>query len=73
LGSCNLEVGSFGCLVVYLEREEPIDFEGKSSSLQDFKLYFLGLSYSWTQVLYGGSKMSLLFFVDRNMHESLRA
>ena len=48
-------------------------FDDKASSIQDFKLYFLGTLYSWGQVLNGGSKVSFLDFVDKIMHESLRA
>ena len=47
-------------------------FEGKASSLQDFKMYFLRMLYSWSQVLDGVSKMSLLESVDKIMQESLR-
>jgi len=54
------------------ERNRRI-FEGKGSSLQDFKLYFLRMLYSWSQVLDGGSKVSLLNFIDKIMHKSLRA
>ena len=48
-------------------------FEGKASSLQDCKLYFLRLLYSWSQVLDGSSSMSSLDFVDKTIHESLKA
>jgi len=48
-------------------------FEGKVSSIQDFKLNFLGTPYSWPQVLDGVCKVSFLDFVDKIMHESLRA
>ena len=54
------------------ERNQQI-FDDKASSVQDFKLYFLGTLYSWSQVLNGGSKVSLLDFVDKIMHGSLRA
>ena len=72
-GSWDLKVGSFSYLVVYLGREHWRIFEGKASSLQDFKLYFLRMLYSWSQVLDGGSKMSLLDFIDKITQESLRA
>jgi len=48
-------------------------FEGKGLSIQDFKLSFLGMLYSWSQVLIGGFNLSLSDFVDKIMHESLRA
>jgi len=48
-------------------------FYDKASSFQDFKLYFLGTLYSWSQVLNGGSTVSLLDFVDTIMFESLQA
>jgi len=54
------------------ERNRQI-FDDKALSIQDFVLYFLGALYSWSQVLNGGSKVSLLDFVDKIMYESLRA
>jgi len=73
LGSWNLEVGSSSYLwCTWKERNRWI-FDDKASSTQDFKLYFLGTLYSWSQVIDGGSKVSLLDFVDKIMHESLRA
>jgi len=54
------------------ERNHRI-FDDKALSLQDFKLYFLGTLYSWSQVLTGGSTVSLLDFVDKIMFESLWA
>jgi len=48
-------------------------FDHKALSFQDFKLYFLGTLYSWSQVFNGGSTVSLLDFVDKIMFESLRA
>jgi len=48
-------------------------FEGKASSHMDFKLYFLRMWYSWSQVLDDGSKVSFLDFVDKIMHGSLKA
>ena len=54
------------------ERNKRI-FDDKALSLQDFKLYFLGTLYRWSQVLNGGSTVSLLDFVDKIMFESLRA
>ena len=47
-------------------------FEGIYSSIRDLKLYFLGTLYSWSPMLDGGSKVSLVDFVDYIMHESLR-
>jgi len=54
------------------ERNRRI-FDDKALSFQDFKLYFLGTLYSWSQVLVGGSTVSLLDFVDKIMFESLQA
>lgn len=48
-------------------------FEGKALSLQNLKLYFMRMLYSWSQVLNCGTKLSLLDFVDKIMHESLSA
>jgi len=48
-------------------------FESRVLSIQDFKLSYLGLLYTWSQVLVGGFNLSLLDFVDKIMHESLRA
>jgi len=48
-------------------------FDDKALSFQDFKLYFLGTLYSWSQVLNGGSTVSLLDFFDKIMFESLPA
>jgi len=76
LGSLDLEVGSFSYMVVrwctWKERNQQI-FGGKVSSIQDFKFYFLGTLYSWSLVLDEGLKLSLLDFVDKIMHERLRA
>ena len=44
------------------ERNQRI-FEGKASSYQDFKLYFLRTLYSWSQVLGDGTNLNLLNFL----------
>ena len=41
LDTWNMTDDYFSYVAVYMEGKEPIDFEGKSLSLQDFKLYFL--------------------------------
>ena len=72
LGSWDLEVGSLAIWwCTWKERNRQI-FEDKALVIQDFKLYFLGTSYSWSEVLDGDSKVSLQDFVDKIMHESLR-
>ena len=53
LGSWDLKLGSFSYMTVYLDREDWRIFEGKASSIPDFKLYFLGTLYSWGKVLDG--------------------
>jgi len=73
LGSWDLKVGSYSYLAVYVEREGSTDFDDKASSIQDFKLYFLGTLYNWCQVLNGSSKVSLLDFVDKILHKSFHA
>jgi len=42
-------------------------FEGIDLSIQDFKLYFLRILYSWSHALEGGTNMSFLDFVDNIM------
>jgi len=48
------------------ERSRRI-FEGIDLSLQDFKLYFLRISYSWSHALEGDANISFLDFVDNIM------
>jgi len=42
-------------------------FEGTDLSFQDFKLYFLKISYSWSHVRDGGTNLTVLNFVDNIM------
>ena len=42
-------------------------FEGKGLSLQDFKLYFLRILYSWSHALDGGANTTFVDFVDNLM------
>ena len=56
--------------------DEPMDFLRQASSLQDFKLYFFEnvcIVRANCSMMVLTSKVSLLDFVDRIMHESLRA
>ena len=54
------------------ERNRHI-FDDKAVLLQDFKLYFLRLFYSWSVGLCGNKSLNFLAFVDCIMDESLRA
>ena len=54
------------------ERNRRI-FDDKALPLQDFKLYFLRLLYSWSVGLYGNKTSNFLAFVDCIMVESSRA
>jgi len=47
--------------------------EGKVLSIQNFKLSFLGLLYSWNHMVSGSFNFSFLDFIDKIMYESLRA
>ena len=48
------------------ERNRRI-FWGIDLSLQDFKLYFVRILYSWSHALEGGANMSFLDLVDNIM------
>jgi len=54
------------------ERNRRI-FEGKALSLQNFKLYFLGLLYSWGHMVNGSINLTFLDFIDKILLESLEA
>ena len=49
-------------LAIWKERNRRI-FEGKDLSLQDFKLYFLRILYSWSNSFDGGANSSFVDFV----------
>ena len=53
------------------ERNRRI-FEGKALSLQNFKLSFLGLLYSWSLVVNGSINLTFVDFIDKIMLQSLR-
>jgi len=57
---------------IWKERNRRI-FEGQVLSVEDFKLSFLGLLYSWSHVVNGSFNLSFLDFIDKIMYESLRA
>jgi len=73
LGSCDLEVVPLAIWWYAGKERNWRIFDDKASSIQNFKFYFLGTLSSWSQVINGGPKMSLLDFVDKTLHESLRA
>ena len=54
------------------ERNRRI-FEGKALSLQNFRLSFLGLLYSWSHMVNGSINLTFLDFIDKILLESLRA
>ena len=54
------------------ERNRRI-FEGKALFLQNFKLSFLGLLYSWSLVVNGSINLTFLDFIDKIMLEHSRA
>ena len=54
------------------ERNRRI-FDDQALSLQDFKLYFLRLLFSWSVGLCGNNNLNFLAFVNCIMDESFRA
>ena len=72
LGSWVMEVGSFSYLVVCLQERNQRILKAKLLPLWISSSMFLRMLYSWSQVLDGGSKVPLLDFVNKIMHESSR-
>ena len=71
LGVCNMILLAIW-RVTWKERNRCI-FEDKTSSFQDFKLYFLRWLYSWSVGFNGDKFVNFWGFVDWIMDESLRA
>jgi len=61
----NMTSGSSSCLKC-ASRNQRI-FEGKDLSLLDFKMYFLRVLYTWSQVLEDRVNLTFVDFVDNLM------
>ena len=48
-------------------------FESKEISFQDYELYFLRTTFSWSLLLNGGTNLNFLNVKVSTMHESLRS